>query len=224
MSGKSARAWVMALSAAIVLMAGGFAAAEEKTDASLPPGQDPRDVKAQEQLDLKVSFDFNEQPVVEAFDFLRTISKANIVVDRKKIPEGKTVTLALKDTTLGTALKFLTEMLELKFVVRDGVVFVSDAEGVAVPPVRWIYDVADLLKPRAGMSARNPEEALNDLIETIKQTIASGTWDEGSGNAIRGLDGDLILTHTPAVHREVQKFLADLRKIRKADAKPAGAP
>ncbi len=220
MSGRNAMAWMLA--AAMVLALTGLASAvEEKKPEAVPlPGEDPKDQKVLEQLDtIKVTFEFNEQPFVEAIDFLQTLAKLNIVADKAKLKDAATVTLKLKDAPLSTALKLLTAQVDLTYGVRDGVILISDAEGLKRPPVRAMYDVADLLKPRAGLKAKEPDEALNDLIETIKQTIAPGNWDEGSGNAIRGIDGTIIVTHVPDVHREVRKFLAELRKVREGDAK-----
>lgn len=55
------------------------------------------------------------------------------------------------------------------------------------------------------------EEYLNDLIEVIRQVVAPGTWDEGSGNAIRGRGGSIIMTHRPVVLEQVKKMLDEVR-------------
>jgi type II secretory pathway component GspD/PulD (secretin) len=217
----------------------------------------PQDRKVRQQLDETiVSFTFNEQSVMEAIDFLQTLGNVNIVPDRTKFEDpAKTVTLKLQNVPLATAIKLLTEQLGLKWTVRDGIVFISDAEGIKRPPETNTYDVRDLLadipnfegptfelqnissnsgrggsggsggssssifssdtsgskKEEGGKSA---EESLNDLIDLVKQVVEAGTWDEGSGNAIRGRAGNVIVTHTPETQAKVQKLLEDLRKTR----------
>ena len=216
----------------------------------------PGDRKVRQQLEeTVVSFTFNEQPVMEALDFLQTLGNVNIVPDRSKFEDpNKTITLKLTNVSLETAIKLLTEQLGLKWIIRDGIVFISDEEGIKRPPETNAYDVRDLLadipnfsgptfelqniagnrggrgstggtggtsifsedtgtktQEEAGKSA---DESLNDLIDLIKQVIESGTWDEGSGNAIRGRAGNIIVTHTPETQAKVQKLLEDLRKAR----------
>jgi len=110
------------------------------------PGQSALDVAVRQKLDTTiVSFVFNEQPLQEAIDFLSTLGSVNIVVDRRQVEEGKTVTLKLTNVTLTTAIKLITEQVELKWIVRDGVVYISDEEGTKQEPVTVVYDVADLL-------------------------------------------------------------------------------
>lgn len=95
--------------------------------------------------DTVVSFTFSEQPLEEAFEFLGTLGNINIVIDRRKIEAGKTVTLKLSDVPLLTAVKLVAEQAGVKWIVRDGVVMVTDEEGAKSEPVTVVYDVGDLL-------------------------------------------------------------------------------
>ena len=214
----------------------------------------PQDRKVRQQLEESVvSFTFNEQPVMEALDFLQTLGNVNIVPDRTKFEDpDRTITLKLTNVPLETAIKLLTEQMGLKYVIRDGIVFISDEEGIKRPPETNTYDVRDLLADipnftgptfelqnisggnRGGAGGgsgtqsifgdeedtdqgdefKTQEESLNDLIDLIKQVIESGTWDEGSGNAIRGRAGTVVVTHTPETQIKVQRLLDDLRKTR----------
>ena len=228
----------------------------------------PGDRKVRQQLEeTVVSFTFNEQPVMEALEFLQTLGSINIVPDRSKFEDpAKTITLKLSNVSLETAIKLLTEQLGLKWVIRDGVVFISDAEGIKRPPETNTYDVRDLLSDvpnfsgptfelqnmaganggRSGSSGssgssggsifggangtggtgggagatntetggKTQEESLTDLIDLVKQVIESDTWAEGSGNAIRGRAGSIVVTHTPETQQKVTKLLDDLRKTR----------
>jgi hypothetical protein len=104
------------------------------------------DRQAWQKLDSTiVSFTFNEQPIEEAVDFLSTLGGVNIILDRHKVEAGKTITLKLNNVPLTTALKLLTEQVSLKWIIRDGVAFISDEEGTRQEPVTVVYDVADFL-------------------------------------------------------------------------------
>ncbi|HUU43376.1 MAG TPA: hypothetical protein VMX57_06325, partial [Planctomycetota bacterium] len=218
----------------------------------------PRDAKVRQQLEETiVSFTFNEQPVKEALDFLQTLGNVNIVLDAARLDEpDKTITLKLNNVPLQTAIKLLTEQINMRYVIRDGIVFISNDEGVKMPPETGTYDVRDLLAeipnftgPTFELSEINNqtsgsgsgtgggstgglfgddedtseddesgsmEDSLNDLIDLIKQVIDPGTWDEGSGYAIRGraAQGSIIVTHTPDTQEKVAGLLEALRKTR----------
>lgn len=62
-----------------------------------------------------------------------------------------------------------------------------------------------------GENGKTPEESFVDLIDLLRETIAQGTWDEGSGNAIRGRQGMLIVTHQPEVIEKVKSVLDQIR-------------
>jgi len=110
------------------------------------PGVTPRDDRVYQRLETGlISFTFNEQPLAQAIDFLATVGNVNIVLDRSKADGAATVTLKLRDVSLRTALDFVTEQAELKWVVKGGVVFVSDEEGTTLKPVTVVYDVRHLL-------------------------------------------------------------------------------
>lgn len=110
------------------------------------PGMTRAERAVYQRLDTTVvSFTFNDQPLEEALDFLSTLGGVNVVLDRRKVEEGKTITLKLTNVTLSTAIKLITEQVELKWIVRDGVVYISDEEGTRREPVTIVYDVADLL-------------------------------------------------------------------------------
>lgn len=135
------RATTLGLTCVLVLgFAGGTAVA-----AGLP-GTTAADRLVYQKLDTTiVSFTFNEQPLEEALDFLQTLGKVNIVLDKRKVEAGKTITLKLSDVALVTAVRLLTEQVALKWIVRDGVVYISDEEGTKQEPITMVYTVDDLL-------------------------------------------------------------------------------
>lgn len=110
------------------------------------PGLTAADRVVRQKLDETiVSFTFNEQPLEEAMDFLAALAHVNIVIDHRKVEAGKTLTLKLSDVSLLTALKLAVEQVSLKWTVRDGVVIISDEDGIKTDPVTVVYDVSDML-------------------------------------------------------------------------------
>jgi hypothetical protein len=110
------------------------------------PGMTAADRVVRQKLDeTVVSFTFNEQPLEEAMDFLAALGHFNIVIDHRKVEAGKTLTLKLTDVSLLTALKLAVEQASLKWTVRDGVVIISDQDGIKSEPVTVVYDVSDML-------------------------------------------------------------------------------
>ena len=126
-----------------------------------------------------VSFTFSEQPLEEAIDFLQTLAKVNIVLDKRKVEAGKTITLKLNDVELQTAVKLVTEQVGLKWTVRDGVIYISDEEGVKQEPITIVYDVGDLLTVPP-----NFEGPTFELQNISGNRGGSGGGSGGSGNSI----------------------------------------
>ncbi|KPJ51922.1 MAG: hypothetical protein AMS16_07135, partial [Planctomycetes bacterium DG_58] len=205
----------------------------------------PRDRKVRQQLEETiVTFTFNEQPLAEAIDYLQTLGSVNIVPDRSKLEDpDQTITLKLANVPLGTAIKLLAEQLGLRYVIRDGIVFISDEEGIKRPLETNTYDVRDLVADipnfrgptfelqnirggRGGTGSifgdeeedegeeRSAEEGLKNLESLIRQVVAPGTWEAKNGRAIRGRAGSVIVTHTPETQAKVQKLLDDLRRAK----------
>jgi len=129
--------------------------------------QPDRKVKRQLEETI-VSFQFNEQPVMEAIDFLQTLGNLNIIPDRRSFPKDKaTITLKLMNVPLETAVTMLCEPLRLRFAVRDGVVWISDDEGMRKAAERGhVY----LLE--------KPTEADLKAYRHLEQTIVSFTFNE----------------------------------------------
>ena len=92
-----------------------------------------------------VSFSFEDQPVPEVVEYLSTLGNINVVLDHAKMDPGQTVTLKLKNVTMETAIKFVSESIGVKYVIRDGVVLISDEEGTKQEPVTRVYEVLDLV-------------------------------------------------------------------------------
>jgi hypothetical protein len=75
------------------------------------------------------------------------------------------------------------------------------------------YDVRDLLKGAPPPDALG-HGRLEDLIVAIQTTCGRDTWRDrgGSTSSIAHFDGKLLVTTTPAVHKQIDDLLAMMRK------------
>jgi type II secretory pathway component GspD/PulD (secretin) len=55
--------------------------------------------------------------------------------------------------------------------------------------------------------------AAEDIVNLIKENISRGTWDTGEFSIGLANNDQILVVHTPEVHREVAQFLDDLRKF-----------
>ena len=172
------------------------------------------DRQVQQQLENTiVSFTFNDQPLQEALDFLATLGSVNIVMDKRKAEEGKTVTLKLSNISLDTALKLITEQVALKWTVKDGIVFISDEEGVKQEPITVVYDVSDLLA-----MPPNFESPTFDLASLTAQANSRGGGTGGSTGIFGSSDSDK--SKSEDVTKTQEQLLQDLVDLIKQVIEP----
>jgi hypothetical protein len=85
--------------------------------------------------DTVVSFDFKDEPVMKAVDFLQTAATVNIIIlDRAKIDPAKKVTLKMEGVTVEAAIRGLGTQLGLSPVISDRMVFLCDPESLKPQP------------------------------------------------------------------------------------------
>ncbi|MBI3819651.1 MAG: hypothetical protein HY286_13230 [Planctomycetes bacterium] len=134
----------------------------------------------------------------------------------------------------------LSQNADIKWIIKDGEVVITTADASLGAPIPHVHDVNDLIfglsnfqGPRimylqipggknrqGGVSQENPYGAVLDAVQPIppeeissliKETIAPGTWEQ-PGVHIDQYQGQLVVTHSPDVQRQVGRFLADLRR------------
>jgi beta-lactamase regulating signal transducer with metallopeptidase domain len=68
--------------------------------------------------------------------------------------------------------------------------------------------------PGTAPEQRTREEMTDELITLIKDVVAPETWGQPAGSAVRVLQGQLIVTATPAIQEQVRNLLEQLRETR----------
>jgi len=108
--------------------------------------------------DTIVAFTFNEQPVLDALDFLQTLGGVNIVPDAGVQVDGRPATLKLMNVPLLTALDLLAEQFGYAWGIHNGVVQFSRGKA-------W--------KNRRVFYADEPTEADRKTLATLRATTVS---------------------------------------------------
>ncbi len=136
-------------------------------------------------------------------------------------------------------IRSVTGMMVLTGAVLFLVCAVIVAQEEEPEPVLAVYEVRDLLFPVPDYEVpdmkishkqlkeqrmRDPFPGVGDpptpaqaLIDLIKDCVEPGTWEVGSGNAIRHDRSGLVVVHEPDVQKQVQALLEELRKRIKTD-------
>lgn len=132
----------------------------------------------------------------------------------------------------------------LDYTIDEGVITISTSEDLASNTQIQTYDIRDLLvdipafdnAPEfeletsgegggspfgggAGQQEDNPEAAdlrVQEIMDIIQELVAPDTWKDAGGlqGEIRALGGQLIVTQSPEIQREVYDFLKKLREKR----------
>lgn len=110
----------------------------------------PEEEEVRRALTRPISFDFVETPLSDVAQFLRDFSGVNVVLDVNALSQlgvdlDTPVTLSLNAVTMKSALRLLLRPLELTYVVRDGVLYITTSESAEQDLITKVYPVGDLV-------------------------------------------------------------------------------
>jgi general secretion pathway protein D len=218
--------------------------ADAITEFGAADAEDPANQNLLNQLrEEKVTFSFDEATLPQALDFIRTLKNINIVIDDKVKDdlEGAPVTLTVNELELDSALDLLLRLAgpTYTYILQQGVVFVTNAEGARGDAVLRVHAVGDLTIRLTNFTAPNlilqpagaevdeaspifgkSEEGeqligggAEDLMDMITQNVDPESW-EGDNYKINVSGEDkLVVVHTPKVQAEIARLLDDLRRF-----------
>lgn len=178
----------------------------------------PQHLELREKLNNDVSVDFDDTPLETAIQELAAQSKADIRLDRSalraiRIRDREPVSLRLAARNLRTVLQVVLSDLELTWVLRDGVLWVTSSEVEESLLKTAVFDVRDLCRDD------NEASALQEAI--VSQT--SDNWEDNgySGVLISPKPGVLVVRQTERSLDEVLNLLETYRTALRA-SKPRG--
>ena len=165
----------------------------------------PQHREFREKLLTNVSVNFSDTPLTTAIDQLADASKSDIRLDLPAlrdagIRERELLTLKLVDRKLATVLQGLSLDLELTWILRDGVLWITTPTVAEAFLRTAVYDVQDL--------CRNKDET-QALIEAIVAQSTPDSWSisGGVGEIEFAKPGTLAVTHQEQVHQQVLHLL-----------------
>ena len=194
------------------------------------PSQKPISQEMQMRLEERMSIEFIDTPLRDVISFLQEKSKMNFFLD-KDAPDTS-VNIKLNDVPLSVILEYIMPK-GLGYVVRDNIIHIT------VEPLELrVYDVRDLLinmEDRHYGSLDDEERIVpwlwegdhpieedkdtffrvQEIMTLITSTIEPESWSINDGKGMiaarEGMLGDIVVTHTLDVHKEVEGLLAALR-------------
>lgn len=195
--------------------------------------------KVRDQLaSMRISLDFTDARLSDVISYFREFSGLNFHLDSDAVAkEGDKVTLKLRDVTLKSALKLLLIPRDLVCTHRAGVLRIAPKSKLADSAVTRVYDARELLFPLRDFAGPrmelvppgsnalvgvifDPEEepvrTINEefVCDIVRDCTGHRTWDENPAASISQINGLLVITHSRAVHEEIERVLERLKAIK----------
>ncbi|MCR9295297.1 MAG: hypothetical protein NXI32_21470 [bacterium] len=168
-------------------------------------------------LEREVTIDLVEVPLETAVVRLAEQAETDIRLDRGSlnmmgIREREPVSVSLANQKLSTVLQALLLDLELTWVLRDGVLWLTSEDDANHYQKAAVYDVRDLC---------SDERATTALIDAIQAQAQPEAWTEsgGVGSIAMARAGTIVVSNQERIHNEVAELLSAFRRAL-ANSKP----
>ncbi|MEW4490613.1 sigma-70 family RNA polymerase sigma factor [Thalassoglobus sp. JC818] len=169
--------------------------------------QSPQEERILELLDETTSLEFPGSPLSDVTTFLSEHYNIPVYIDERALSEeGLTVddevSIDIKNVPLSTGLKLMLKPLELTYLVKDELLYITTKYSAEEEYVTRVYDVRSL-------NVHDPETLADVLLNTVG--VVSWRHQDGEGD-ISFFNGSVIIRQTPAVHDEIETLLNQLAK------------
>lgn len=170
----------------------------------------PEHRKLREGLQDNVSVNFADTPLQEVAAELSRLAEIDIRLDgpalrKQRIREREPVTLRLSDRRLSTVLHVLLADLNLTWVLRDGVLWITSSEQADELEKTAVFDVRDL--------CRDEQESAALIRAIYSQTEGPWLEDDGVGGTIvSAKTGALVVRQRESGLQEVLDLLQTYRQ------------
>ena len=188
----------------------------------------------------KISVHYEKASLDDAVAFLRDATGLNFHLDAtvaEHAPDA-TVRLKLRDVSVRTVLKLMLQPHDLSAVWRNGAIVILPRRDAVGNRVMRIYDIrAQLLQlpdfpgPKVELVESTSEAPLTGvvfdldeapqvpipgdmLVDLVRMNTGGASWDDDPDVSIDLANGHLIVTQSPAVHREISRLLRKLEQYR----------
>ena len=200
-------------------------AADQQEEAKAPANDELARTAMHQVVDLKL----NDTRITDAIERLRDLTATQISVNWRAleaagIRRDEPVSLRLRNVHASTALDLLLRMASpegprLGWTIDNGVVTISTADDLAKNVIIRVYDVRDLLGKNIPGDAR--ADRARAIVKLLTDRVDPASWREHGGMVAspRELQGQLIVTQTPANHRAIVDLLQAIRPLLYAEQK-----
>jgi hypothetical protein len=187
------------------------------------PAREPlRTIDVPARLKDKITkLDYTKTPLTEVLEVLSRFSTIPITIDidamtsagiRSDVP----VTLKEPNKTVEEALGEAVSSVGLRYLVVDQHILVTARAPSEATPAAIRRDVSDL--------AASDADAAEALAAAIRKLVAPASWQSQRTTSMRVDGATLVITQSPAIVREIDRFLAQLRAVRRDPAGVAKHP
>lgn len=169
----------------------------------------PQHAVLRQKLEENVTVAFRDTPLEDAVRDLAEKTKIDIRLDRPALQdigvrERQPLTISLTDRKLRTVLQAMLIDLEMTWILRDGVLWISSPEVAEASPKTAVFDVRDLCRD---------EGESDSLIEAITSQASPTQWDEvgGPSSVQFARPGTMVLSATEDLLDEVLQLIEAYR-------------
>src|SRR6185295_5747309 len=154
---------------------------------------------------IRITIDMQNAPLTAIVDYIREISGLNIHISGIDNPDAEMISFKVQDIVLDGALRLMLQPRNKAYMVRDGVVLITTADALKKRVKLELYDVQDLTYGMADF----PGVDISLAQDSIGTAVAAG--EEANGKSIQFQNGLLIVRNSIEMHKQIRKFLSDLR-------------
>jgi hypothetical protein len=167
--------------------------------------------------------DFVDTPLKDLVEQLATDYGIPIQLDKAAMDEAgingdQGVTVNLHNISLQSALKIMLKTVQLTYIIRDEVLFITTPEAAARELKVCVYNLNGIVSDHGS--------DLDSVADVIRSCIATETWaiNGGGQSEIRTIKPDLlVVSQTSAVHEQVRDLLDTIRKTHQQGGTPNAA-
>lgn len=180
----------------------------------------PRPNKTQQEIAQRLSarteLQFHEAPLVQLLDELQRVHQIQAVIDRDGLGNAGIsldvpINFHLAGLTLSEALNSILSELDLTYILRDNLLWITSKDMAENMTTTKVYPVLDLLI--ASDSEESARGEYDSLVQLIVANISTTTWDDGDEGSIMAYPPAraIVVRQTAERHNEVQRLLDALR-------------
>lgn len=211
----------------VVALAVGWFVGERQAPGETPSPRGPAieravtpEQKIEKALKEPTEFNFVETPLSDVIEYIRKTYGIEVQLDKRALDElgianETPITKKLKGISLRSALRLILRDLDMTWVIKDEVLFITTNEAADIILTVETYDVTDLAAYRdeKGEIWYDGES----LVHVITDTTSPRNWDfvGGMGTCTSLVVGEtvvLVVRQTQSAHEEIANVLPKMRE------------